>query len=159
MSTTIPVSTAPAVRTYLFNAVTTAVAARAYADPGVQVSLGELSDPEDYSDIIVIGKTVIRTPNVHRMVGSGGPHWLREDYTVSIHITCADMHSPDFVAVDARGYELLALVETVVRADPGLGGLVIVAKPGPSHAESEYDSNHSGAICLIESAINIHAEQ
>lgn len=155
----IPISVAPAVRTYIYSAVTAAVTKENYTDPGVYVALGELSDPEDYSDIIVIGKTVIRTPEVQRMVGSGGQHWAREQFSVSVHITCADLHSPDFVAVDARGYGLLALVETAVRDDPSLGGLAIVAKPGPSHSESEYDPNHGGAICLIESVINVHAEQ
>lgn len=160
MSTlSIPVSTVPAVRQYLYAQISAAVAERAYVAPGVTVELAELSEPEDYSDILVVGKTITRTPEIAQIVGGGGAHWLRERYTVSIHITCSDQSSPTFAAVDARAYELLAIVEGVVRADPSLNKLVIVAHPGPSHIESDFDHAHGGALALIESSINVHAEQ
>lgn len=154
---TIPTSTAPGARKWVFDQVDTAVSLRGYSEPGVTVYLGNLSNPDDDGDVIIIGRKIVRNIVGNQIVGGGGRGWLDETYTMTVSITCSSHSGFDFTDCDARAYELLGLVEQVVRADPSLNGLVIVSKPGIADVDSEYDDNHGGAQTTVESEIGVHA--
>lgn len=131
----IPVSTAPAARSFLLTAIQNVVSAGDNpTDNPALVRLGEVG-PYKPNDIIVIGN-VRRDVATQNFVGSGGQYWLRETYEIDVEINTwlasGDTDGADSttaLAVDARGWQLLGYVETAVRNDPSLGGLVEIARP------------------------------
>jgi hypothetical protein len=59
----------------------------------------------------------------------------------------------DAVAVDARAWALIAAVETAVRNDPSLGGLVTVASPIRSTADGTWEESHKGR--LVDASVEV----
>lgn len=139
---TIPVSTAPAVRQYLYNALT----AQLTPDPlNTRASLLVCFDdpgPNQPDDIVSVGK-VDRQIAVNSLVGSGGAGWLEERYTVEISVWVF-RGGDDAQAAFARSAVLADGVVSAVRADPSLGNLVLVARPSMSTHEVTWDDEHSG---------------
>lgn len=153
---TVPVSTVPAVRNYLVTAINNRVAAAGIASPTVEVYVSGL-DHETAEDVIVIGGAR-REVKPGAIVGGGGQHWKFEDYHIEVTIDCF-AGGTDFSSVDARAFQLLSLVETAVRVDPSMGGLVLVSYPASSDSLHMWDDSHKGARTMITAQIYVCTEQ
>lgn len=152
---TYPVSTVPAVKAYLFTQFT-AAALTVPAPFGDTAQLVVMyGPPAQYQpdDIVAFG-TVRRTITEHGLVGSGGAGALSEDYHVEVII---DVFRGSDLAqqVEERAYLILAaVIETPVRVDPTLGGLVQVAWPAASDANSTWDPDNLGRHTEIRAEIH-----
>lgn len=143
----IPASSIPAARAWILDGLQTQLADQ----PAVLVCLDEPSTDEP-DDIISVGD-VQQTYSPESVVGSGGPHWLREDYTITVIIDCF-RGGDDAAAVFARARELADLVVAVVRSDPSLGGAVDRGKPGSVQHTSAWTEDHMGRQTVIELGID-----
>jgi hypothetical protein len=141
---TIPVSTAPAVRAWLLAQATATLT----ADPLSAASqlLVCLDDPGTYQpdDIVKIGD-VTNAFKVNSLVGSGGDGWLEERYSVDVDVEVF-RGNDDPQAVSERAYLLAAGVIACVRADPSLGGNVLVAEPTSADYTGTVSDDHAGRI-------------
>jgi hypothetical protein len=147
---TIPVSTAPTAKLYLYNQIIALV-----NDPAVLVSYGEpgLEQPDD---IIVVG-AVSRQVVISQMVGSGGTGWLDETYTIGVDVEVY-RGGADAPTADARAWALVGVVETVVRTDPSLGGAVIVAHPSENQSPGPaWEAKGLGVLVSITVLITCRA--
>jgi hypothetical protein len=147
---TIPVSTMPAVKAYLYTQLT----ARAeLADPvGVFYDMPTVTPPDD---LVYLGDC--RGKNViTRMVGSGGAGWLDEHYELDIVVDVV-RGDDDPKANDEQALALLAAVVDTVRLDPSLGGLVIQAAPGRFSLTSEPNEEHLGRNTTAVLTVEVHA--
>jgi hypothetical protein len=147
---TIPVSTLPAVKAYLF----TQLSARTeLADPvGVFYDLPSVTPPDD---LVYLGDS--RGKNViTRMVGSGGAGWLDEHYELDIVVDVI-RGDDDPKANDEQALALLAAVVDTIRADPSLGGLVIQAAPVAFSLSSSWDDDHVGRTATAVLTVDVHA--
>ncbi|MEV6046038.1 hypothetical protein [Streptomyces xanthochromogenes] len=152
---TIPSSSAPAARRYLyeqFNAQLTPDPLNprvsmlvCYDDPG----------PNEPGDIVSVNR-VARTINPNSLVGSGGAGWLEEAYTVTVTVDLF-RGDDDAAAIFERGALLVDQVCAIVRADPTLGGIVLTARPVSSEIEGEWDSENQGRHLLA--TLEIHCYQ
>jgi hypothetical protein len=152
---TIPSSSAPAVRRYLYAQCTAQLA----PDPlNSRVSLLVCYDdpgPNEPGDIVSIGR-VARTINPDSLVGGGGPGWLSEAYSVAVTIDLF-RGDDDAQAIFERGALLVDQVCAIVRTDPTLGGLVLEARPISSDIEGDWDDANQGRHVLA--TLEIHCYQ
>jgi hypothetical protein len=149
---TIPQTTVPAVRQYLVTQLQSAVAS---VTPAAEVFDGE-ADHADHENWIEVGG-VRRQVSPLGLVGSGGQFWRDEKYHVDIKISCyVGGRAGAMAQVNTNAYALLALVETVVRQDPSLGGLVLQANPESSDSVPSWDETGSGALCDITTSIEVY---
>lgn len=153
---TIPASTAPAARRWLFDQCT----AQIQADPDDQQSslLVCYDDPgtNQPGDIVSVGG-VTRQISISAMVGSGGAGWLEERYTIALVI---DIYrgGPDAAQSSYdRGAALLDQVVAIVRADPTLGGAVLVGRPAESQTEGLVLDDHTGRQSVVNLGIECYA--
>lgn len=149
----IPTSTVPAVKAALFTLF------QAQLTPGSS-SLGVFYDepgPNQPDDIVSVGACKSRQVSGMAMVGSGGAGWLHELYTIEVTVACF-RGGDDARAVLERAYSLCGQVETAVRADPSIGGLVLVARPVGSHDDPQWETQHKGRTIAIIIDIEIEAQ-
>ncbi|MFB7907646.1 hypothetical protein ACFC1T_14535 [Kitasatospora sp. NPDC056076] len=150
---TIPASSAPAARLWLFNALKAALT----ADPGTVSGQGSYGDanasllvcldaPGTYQpeDIVAVGK-VDRRIDVSSMVGSGGAGWLIEHYTIEITVECA-RGTDDSQSAFERTCSLIDQITAVVRTDPTLGGNVLWSQPTRSETDTVWADDHSSWV-------------
>jgi hypothetical protein len=140
----IPASSIPAARAYLLAQLTTQMAA---LDPAILVCL-DGPGPDQPDDIVSVGD-VRQTYSPESGVGSGGAGWLREDYTVTVTVSCY-RGGDDAATVFGRARQLADLVVAVVRSDPSLGGAVDRARPATAEHTSGWTEDHSGRMADIE---------
>jgi hypothetical protein len=143
----IPASSIPAARTWIFNGLQMQLA-------GAENLLVCLDEPGTFQpdDIISVGE-VHQQYSPENVVGSGGPYWLREDYTITVTVDCF-RGGDDPVTVFARARQLADLVVAVVRSDPSLGGAVDRGKPGTVTHTSGWSEDHKGRQTVIEIGID-----
>lgn len=143
----IPASSIPAARTWIFDGVQTQLA----AEKNLLVCLDE-PGPYQPDEIIAVGD-VHQQYNPESIVGSGGSHWLVENYTITVTV---DVYrgGDQPAAVFARARQLADLVVAVVRSDPSLGGAVDRAKPSSVTHTSEWDEDHKGRHTVIDIGID-----
>jgi len=141
---TIPVSTAPAARMWLFNALTAGLLPDP-ADPASAL-LVCLDEPGTFqpADIVSVGK-VTRQLEVSSIVGSGGAGWLKERYTIDVQIEAARGGDNARLAFE-RASALVDQVVAVVRSDPTMGGNVLWARPALSTCEVLWQDDHQGRV-------------
>lgn len=153
----IPASTAPAVMAYLVAQLKAApeMPATLLGDP-VLVSYGI---PGTYNTpaAIAVGTRIIGTNRMEQLVGSGGAGWLYENYQLEV-MTEAFLGGDDPQSVEQAAFSLWQLVSDVVRDDPSLGGLVVVAYPARWESQSSWDPNHKGRVCQITAEIDVEAQ-
>lgn len=149
----IPVSTVPAVRSYLRSAIVAQI-----ADPTVQVFDGVEST--NVADDVVLVAGVQRQSSRSAMVGNGQQHALEETYQLEVRVSCFRGGGEDYApTVDARAWALIAQVESVVRSDMSLGGLVLTARPGISQSSGpQWEDEHKGVICEVFMNIDCYAQ-
>lgn len=144
---TIPQSTAPAVRQWLYDQCTAGLA----PDPlNTRASLLVVFDqpgPNEPDDIVAIGR-VRRQLKAAAMVGGGGAGWLDEAYTVEIVIDVFRGSDSGQVAY-SRATDLANAVIAIVRTDLTLGGHVIRSQPKGDDAEVEWDTEHGGKRACV----------
>jgi hypothetical protein len=147
---TIPTSSAPGVRQYLYDSFT----AQLTPDPNsITSSLLVCFDdpgPGQPDDIVSVGKTHSNI-GVMALVGGGGAGWLDERYIVEITVDVyrgGDNAQGAYVRCSALCDALIA----VVRTDPSLGGRVIEARPHSVAIDVEEEASHMGrrATGLVE---------
>jgi hypothetical protein len=154
--TTIPASTAPAARRWLFEQLL----AQIQPDPDdTQSSLLVCYDEPGTNqpgDIVSVGG-VTREITISAMVGSGGAGWLEERFTIAVVI---DVYrgGPDAAQTSYdRGAALLDQVVAIVRTDPTLGGAVLVGRPTESQTEGLVLDDHTGRQSVVNLGIACYA--
>lgn len=147
---TIPSSTAPAARRFLFDQLTAQLVPDPLSPTSSLLVCYDQPGPNDPDDIVAVGK-VTRQINPNSLVGSGGPGWLEERYTVAVVI---DVYrgGDDAPACFDRASLLVDQVCAVVRSDPSLGGAVLTARPLSSDIEGEWDAENLGrhAVATVD---------
>lgn len=138
----IPSSSAPAARLWLFGQLSIALTPDPLSKTSSLLVCFDQPGPNQPDDIVSVGK-VNRRLGVNSMVGGGGAGWLEENYTVDIVI---DVYrgGDSAQAAYTRATDLVAGAIAVVRADPSLGGSVLIAKPTSDLTEVEWDEEHGG---------------
>ncbi|MFI0894891.1 hypothetical protein [Streptomyces sp. NPDC020983] len=152
---TIPASTAPAARRWLYEQLT----AQIQPDPdNTRASLLICYDEpstDQPSDIISVGG-VTREIAISAMVGSGGAGWLEERYTIALIIDVA-RGGDDAAGVFDRACTLLDQVVAIIRADPTLGGAVLVGRPVSSQTEGLALDDHTGRQSVVNLGVECYA--
>ncbi|MER6533015.1 hypothetical protein ABT215_04170 [Streptomyces sp900105755] len=143
----IPASSIPAARTWIYEGLKAQLADQA----GTLVCLDE-PGPYQPDEIVMVGD-VHQQYNPENVVGSGGPYWLREDYTITVIVDVFG-GGDNPLAVFARARQLADLVVAIVRSDPSLGGAVDRGKPGLVQHTSGWDEDHKGRQTVIEIGID-----
>lgn len=143
----IPASSIPAARSWILAGLQAQLA----SSPKVLVCLDD-PGPNQPDDIVSVGD-VTQTYSPESTVGTGGPGWLREDYTITVTVDCfrgGDVASEVFAAART----LADLVVAVVRSDPSLGGAVARARPGTVQHAGEWDEEHMGRHVVIDVGVD-----
>jgi hypothetical protein len=143
----IPSSTAPAVRQWLFDQFTASLAPDPVNPYASLLVCFDQPGPNEPDDIVAVGK-VRRQLHVAAMVGGGGAGWLDEAYTVEIVIDVFRGADSGQVAY-SRAMDLANAVVAIVRADLTLGGHVIRAVPKGDDAEVAWDTEHGGKLATV----------
>ena len=147
---TIPVSTVDAVKDYLFAQITAQIndttVLVCYDPPG--------TFQED--DLVAIGHDVTVTTGPHAFVGSGGAGWLMESYVLSLTVNVF-RGGDNATTVWKRAKVLSDAVDTVVRTDPTLGGVVQQAYPSLAQYTSGWSEDHSGRVTQVDKEITVEA--
>lgn len=146
----IPVSTVDTVKDFLVANIATQI-----ADPTVLVSYDM---PGDYQpdDIVVVGDIDVDT-QVHAFVGSGGAHWLAEQYKVAVTISV--YRGGDNASLTwKRAKTLSDAIDTLIRTDPSLGGVVQLCWPSRTSFKSEWEQDHKGRIVTVDKEISVSVE-
>lgn len=153
-----PVSTVPRAKSFLFTQTQAALdllPALGYAAPLLTYDRPGIYRPPE---LIVIGKIYDRRVSGFAMVGSGGAGWLKEDYELEVIV---DVFRPgESLQIEAynRAWELMSLIENVVRADPSLGSLVIRARADRSYDDSEWERDGKGWIVSVTTRFTVLAQ-
>lgn len=145
---TIPNTTVFPVRNYLITQLSAAVPA------GTEVFDAENTQP-DREDWVLVGGAR-RTVGALAMVGNGGQFWRDERYQVDVTIETFTAGRNGFEDSYNRAYALLETLESVVRQDPSLGGLVLQANPKSSSDTPTWDPTGQGAIVTITTSIEVY---
>lgn len=151
-----PQSSVPGVRAYLIAQFTAATAN--FTDPTVEVYASQ-PNHETTQDIVVVGGVNRQTPTV-RLVGSGGPLWQDEKYSIDVEIACYIAGNDPFPDVDVRAFDVLVACERAIRADPSANGQVVQMNPETSTSTHEWDDSDSGTAggnCNITLTVEVHA--
>lgn len=143
----IPASTAPAVRQWLYDQCTALLPLDQTDTHASLLVCFDQPGPNDPEDIVAIGG-VRRQLKVAAMIGGGGAGWLDEHYTVSVVIDVFRGGDSGQVAY-LRAMDLANAVISIVRTDLTLGGHVIKAVPTGDDAEVEWDSEHGGKHACV----------
>lgn len=143
----IPTSSIPAARLALLAGLQAQLADQ----PDVLVCLD--GPGTNLPDEIVSVGDVRQTYSPQSTVGSGGPGWLREDYTITVTVATY-RGADDAAAVFDRARQLAGLVAAVVRADPSLGGVVDRARPATADYTAGWSDDHSGRNVLVDIGID-----
>lgn len=149
---TIPSSSVPGAIGAILSAITTAAAGDRST---MTICLGVPGTNVD-DDIIWIDGEVARSLPVESMIGSFGAQALREVYDLTINVS--SFADSDDLTVMTRAYQLAAYVESAVRSNPTLGGLVELCVPtGSTGGQPQPVQEPAGVQC--ELVIKVHIEQ
>jgi hypothetical protein len=138
---TIPASTIPAAKLYLFTQITALV-----NDTSVLVCY-DPPGPRQPDDILMVG-AVDRQVVPYQMVGSGQAGWLDESYSIEV-VVSVYRGGDDARTAFERACVLADQVVYVVRNDPSLGGAVVVAHPEQSRYEAAWEEEHKGRLVTV----------
>ena len=161
----IPVSTVPAVMSYLLTQVSAACAADPAVLAGTDEILVKTGEPAKNlpPNVIQFG-AVSRRVKWESFVGGGGNDALYETYDINLDIYTAlaygDVSDDSAVALQViqRAWQLLGYVETAVRADPSLGGLVDIAYPLSSNSPNPEWTDAAAVGLRVSINAPIHVE-
>jgi len=149
----IPVSTVPAALAGLQSLVATQVATDSKASQ-IVLCLGE-PGMDLPSDIIQIGTNVRRSVRPQVFMGSFQAQALEEDYDIEVLVSSWSGDA-DPAAIVNRAYQLVAYVETAVRTDPTLAGVVLEAYPSSTNGgNAEWSGDPVGRLCEITVTVHV----
>lgn len=151
----IPTSTAPAARAWLYDQLTAQITPDPNSPRSSLLICYDDVGTNAPDDVVIVG-AVARTVDVNSMVGGTGSGWLDERYTITITVDVF-RGGDDAAATFTRASLLLDQVCAIVRTDATLGGAVLVARPLTSQAEGEWDDEHKGRHTLITLDIECYA--
>lgn len=147
----IPQSTVKAVRMQLYNTLKTALGTQ-----NIVVCLDgpEVNLPDDIVSVGAVHRQAV--PGV-QLVGGGGAGWVDEHF--SIEVTIEVFRGGDQAQVCfERAEDLIYQVESAVRTDPQMGGLVIQANPHESTSTGALATeDHKGRLCTAVVHVMFHA--
>lgn len=150
---TYPVSTVPAVKTWLYAQLQTACTADAgvdllvrYGDPG----------PYDPEDVVSVGDIRQRRVEPFGMVGTMQAGSLNEAYTLTVEVDVMRAGDDPAGAATTKAWALASQVETAVRTDPTLGSNVILSRPSTSSDTGQWSDDHNDYAVHVE--VDIYAE-
>ena len=128
------------------------------AGANILVQEGE-PGPDQPEDIIIVGHGGIQqTTTKMTMVGSGGAHWLWETYRIGVQIEVF-RGGDDPLTTRNRCKALADAVDTAVRTDPSLGGVVLTAFPSRhDFSSAEWEANGHGRIVSCHMEIECEAQ-
>lgn len=161
----IPVSTVPAVLSYLLTNVTAACNADAAVLQGTDQILVKLGQPsrDNPPNMVEFGR-ISRRVKWESFVGGGGADALYEIYDIDLSVYSwlgyGDVSDDSSVALQVmqRAWQILGYIETVVRTDPSLGGLVDIAYPLSSDSpDPEWTEQPVGLRVAINAPIHVEA--
>lgn len=141
----IPVSSAPAAKLALFNAIK--ANATIAADATIAVCYGPPSLGDLAHDDWIAVQGYHRTTSSLAMVAGGGQFWLQENYTIEV-VVSVYRGGDQAETVDERCAQLVACVENAVRTDPSLGGVVTEARPVEEQSEPSWDEEGRGRFTV-----------
>jgi len=155
MTAPLGTTTVPAAKAYLFTLLSAQLAGDGrtslkvfYDDPGTDI----------LDDIIVVGKMANRVSKPYTMRGSmtgRGSMW--ETYDLEVVVSCyRGGDQPQHVY--ERAWLLATQIESAVRADPSLGGLVTLAFPAHSSDDPKEESEQMGRLVDITLGITIESD-
>jgi hypothetical protein len=151
----IPTSTVPAVKAALFTLLQAQMTpANATSSLGVFYDEPGTNQPDD---IVSVGACKSRQVVPFKIVGSGAAGAFWEKYTLEVTVACF-RGGDDARAVLERAYVLTGQVETAVRNDPSIGGLVSIARPVGSHDDPQWDNQHKGRNIAVVIDIEVEAQ-
>lgn len=150
----IPASSIPAARSYLFTQLQTLLTPDTNDTSASLLVCMDGPNTDIPEDVVSVGD-VHQDYSPESNVGSGGSHWLREDYTITVDIQVI-RGTADSTVTFARARALADLVVALVRSDPSLGGVVDRARPGAVTHETGWAEGghgrqtdiHIGIACL-----------
>jgi hypothetical protein len=155
----VPVSTVPAVTNYLF----TAIQEQVYTDPLAESILVRIGMPSgDLPPDVLLLTSVRRTLAPRTFIGGGGQDWEAETYNAVVFISTwaasgdADVTSDVACKLNDRLWQLVGYVETAVRNDPSLGGLVDIAYPSATTTDGPEWQENGGLVAQAE--VTVHVE-
>jgi hypothetical protein len=147
---TIPASSAPTVRQWMFDNFTAQLTPDPISTTSSLLVCFDEPGPGQPDDIVSVGKTH-NNIGVLALVGGGGAGWLDERYIVEITV---DVYrgGDDAQAAYVRCSALCDALVAVVRTDPSLGGRVLQARPHSIAIDVEEEQAHLGrrATGLVE---------
>lgn len=148
---TIPASTAPAVRQFFFDQLTASLTPDMFYKDSRLLVCYDTPGPDEPDDVVSVGK-VERQFSIASMVGGGGAGWLDEKYSLTITVDVfRGGDDPQYVY--SRAATLMDAVVQLIRTDPSLGGLVLIARPDRHSAEVDWDDKGLGRHCTAELTI------
>lgn len=146
----------PTVKAYLFAQFQANITPNANPDYPLLVSY-DLPGTNQPPEMVVVSSVENRTTEPYQMIGSGASGWIYERYELSV-IIAVFRGGDDAQDVYERAYAILGQVESIVRSDPSLGGLVVQAYPLHSRDEATWEQKRMGRIVTIEHTIRIEAQ-
>jgi hypothetical protein len=148
---TIPVSTVPAAVAALTSQIQTQVNTDPAASTILVIAGQEGSDAPD--DLIIVARNIQRRVTERTFIGDLSAQSLEETYTIDV--LCSSWSGdPDPVANMNRAWVLAGYVETAVRTDPSLGGIVLIARPaGTTDGYSRVSETPVGRLTEITVAV------
>lgn len=149
----IPTSTVPAVKQYLFEQLKATLSGDGTTTFGVFYGPPGQNQP---GDVVSIGDVSDRQVVPWMMVGDGETGAFRETYHVTVVIDCYHGDA-DPQTLETRSLSLAAAVETFVRTDMTLGGLVLKAEPSQSSSSLAWTDNYGGLVSRIDVQIAVLA--
>jgi hypothetical protein len=152
--TDIPVSTAPAVREWLFDQCAAGLAPDPLDKTARLLVAYDAPGTDQPEDIVVIGE-VSTEYNTNSLVGSGGAGWLEERYRVTVDIEIF-RGGDSAKAVSDRAHLLAGQVINIVRADPTLGANVLIGRPAASTYKGDVSDDHSARLGTLSLQIEAY---
>jgi len=145
---TIPVSTVPAAKAWLFGQLTTNLTAATDATLGVTYGPSGVNNPDD---MVWLGDTQRQAVPWTMTGGLTVPQSMQETYDLTVNVNC---YRSDAETVEARAWVLVAGIEDTVRTDPTFGGLLIKSYPNAAQAAVAWDEEFKGLLCSVAMTIS-----
>jgi hypothetical protein len=152
--TDIPVSTAPAVRDWLFEQCNAALTPDPLDKSAQLIVVYDAPGTYQPQDIVTVGE-VSTEYTTNSLVGGGGAGWLQERYRVTVEVVIF-RGGDNAKAVCDRAHLLAGQIVRIVRSDPTLGGNVLTGMPAASTYSGDVSDDHSARLGTLSLQIEAY---
>jgi hypothetical protein len=150
---TIPISTVAAVKAHLFDLLTADLTGDNTTSFGVFYGPPGQNQP---GYIVTIGDVSDRQVVPFTMVGDGGAGAFREMYHLTVTVSC--FHGGQKASdLETTTFGYVAQIESLIRSDMTLGGLVLKAEPSSSSSALAWEENYAGLLAQVDLQIAVLA--